>query len=173
MEMSELLIKYGSDKCKEHSYELLYDQFFRNIGDHPIDFLEIGVQYGGSLMAWKDYFPKAKVTGIDIKDQRKWKRPDVEMVVIDVKKYIPDREFDVIIEDGSHNVNDQIFVALNFPKYLKKYGTLFIEDVRKDLALNILDALNKGLKGGYIVSCLDLTRIKDKPDDYIISIQKQ
>lgn len=173
MEVSELLTKYGSDKCKEHSYELIYDGIFRAIGDHPIDFLEIGVQYGGSLMAWKDYFPKAKITGVDIKDQRKWRRPDVEMVVSDVYKYTPDREFDVIIEDGSHNVHDQIYVALNFPKYLKKYGTLFIEDVKRDFAPNIIDALNKGLKGEYIVNMIDLTRIKNKIDDCIISIQKQ
>ncbi len=172
MEISELFTKYGSDKCKEHSYQVIYNPFFANIGDHPIDILEIGVQYGGSLCAFKDYFPKAKVTGIDIKDQRKWRRPDVEMVVVDVKNYTPDRQFDVIIDDASHNANDQIYTGLNYPKYLKQYGTLFIEDVKKRFAPQILQALNE-LKGNYIISIMDLTRLKDKEDDIIISIQKQ
>jgi len=28
--------------------------------------LEIGVQYGGSLKMWRDYFPNAQITGLDI-----------------------------------------------------------------------------------------------------------
>ena len=104
--ISELLKKYGSDKCTSHPYSVVYDPYFKALEGRPIDLLEIGVLHGASLMAWKDYFPDGWVVGIDKEDNRTWKRDDVEFIISDVKDYIPDRTFDVIIDDGSHKPED-------------------------------------------------------------------
>lgn len=173
MKLSELFTKYGSDKCTTHSYGLIYDQYFPTFGNHPLDILEVGVQYGGSLMAWKDFFPLAKVTGVDLEDVRKWKRPDVEMVISDILDYKPDREFDIIIEDGGHQPESQAWAGFTLVKYLKPNGILIIEDIHTDYLLGILDKINKELEEKCIVNVIDLRRIKNVKTDCLIVIVKQ
>ena len=131
------------------------------------------MQYGGSLMAWKDFFPLAKVTGVDLEDVRKWKRPDIEMIISDILKYIPDRNFDIIVEDGSHQPEAQAWAGINLVKYLKPNGVLIIEDIHTDYLLGILDRINKELKGKYVVNVIDLRRIKNNISDCLIVIVKQ
>lgn len=169
--ISEYFNKYGSDKCLHHAYEVAYDSMFSVFQDHlPLDILEIGVQFGGSLMAWKDYFPNAKVTGIDIKDDRRWRRPDVEMLIMDVKNFKPDRQFDIILDDGSHNYPDWFWVAQNLSAHLKPHGMLIVEDIT-------LEAASKGLKElalnqEFITSILDLRRLKDNGNDVLLVVQR-
>ena len=57
MKISEILKTYKTDKANEHSYGDYYDDLFSQYDkDAPISILELGVQGGGSVLAWKDYF---------------------------------------------------------------------------------------------------------------------
>lgn len=169
--ISTLFNKYGSDKCDYHAYEYAYDTIFLSYQDHlPLDILEIGVQFGGSLMAWKDYFPNAKVTGIDIKDDRRWKRPDVEMLIMDVKNFKPDREFDIILDDGSHNFSDWFWAAQNLSDWLKPRGMLIVEDITMEKAAEGIQKLHLG--NDFIVSIVDLRRIKGNDNDVLLCVQR-
>ncbi len=171
--ISRYLDKNGSDKCKTHTYHYIYDGFFASYDRNAsLDILESGIEYGGSLSAWKEYFPNANVTGIDIEDKRleQYKRDDVTFVLSDIKKYKPDREFDVIIEDGNHSNFDAMWSAINMSHWLKMNGTLFIEDVQEAYMAAFL--LWGKLNGDFALSTIDLRRITNTHDNFLIQIQK-
>ena len=42
---------------------------FAPLKTEPLRVLEIGIERGGSLLMWRDYFPNAQVFGIDITDK--------------------------------------------------------------------------------------------------------
>lgn len=63
MKISELFTRYGSDKATEHSYGDFYDSLTENRELKSI--LEVGVEAGYSMSAWKEKFPSSTVIGID------------------------------------------------------------------------------------------------------------
>jgi hypothetical protein len=63
------LDKYDSDKIN-HGYLKEYDPIFEPYVQKKIALLELGVENGGSLLLWRDYFPLGTIAGIDIKLQK-------------------------------------------------------------------------------------------------------
>ena len=58
--------EFGTDKEFNHRYcTAFYDKEFAKYRDQPIQLLEIGIHRGGSLALWHEYFPCAKIIGID------------------------------------------------------------------------------------------------------------
>lgn len=171
--ISYYLNKNKSDKCIDHSYQYLYNRLFSYIDrNEKLDILESGVEKGGSLCAWKEYFPNAKVTGVDIVDTRlpEFIRDDVEFIVTDIKQYKPDRQFDIIIEDGDHSNHDALWAGINLAEHLKLGGHLIIEDVQEGYMIPFL--LWGKLLGDYVVNTIDLRRITHKHDNFLIDIEK-
>ncbi len=73
MNLTELALKHGSDKAGHHNYTPIYEKFFAPYRQQSITLLEMGIggyEYpdrgGASLKMWYDYFPHAKIIGIDI-----------------------------------------------------------------------------------------------------------
>ena len=60
------LDQYDSDKIAG-SYLERYDQILEPWIEKKIVLLELGVRKGGSLLLWRDYFPKGTIVGIDKK----------------------------------------------------------------------------------------------------------
>lgn len=169
--ISAILNKNGSDKCQSHTYQHVYDGLFAGFDRQaPLDILESGIELGGSLSAWKEYFPNARVTGVDIVDQRlpQFKRDDVEFIVTDIKNYQPDRKFDLIIEDGSHSNYDAVSVTVRLSQFLKLGGVLVIEDVQEGFALPFI--LWGQLAGGYIVEAIDMRRLTNTHDNFLLVV---
>jgi hypothetical protein len=120
-----------------HYFEV-YDRFFHNFRHKKIKFLEIGVDNGGSTRMWKDYFgPNAEIIGVDINpDCKSLETENIEIWIGDqsdqsfwesLLKVHP--EFDIILDDGGHTMDQQIitFEAL-FPS-IKNGGLYLCEDV--------------------------------------------
>ncbi|WFU05949.1 glycosyltransferase (plasmid) [Rhizobium sp. CB3171] len=128
----------GSDKWT--SYFKAYESHLQRYRSQSISLLEIGVQNGGSLEIWSKFFPKAeRVLGCDIDPKcalLKFDDPRISVLVGHVNA--PETlaaitqdtaNFDIIIDDGSHVVEDVIKTfALYFP-LLKSGGTFVIEDL--------------------------------------------
>lgn len=134
MEMiSEILKKYDTDKVNPHTYGSVYDNLFSEFDRQAsLNILEIGTQKGGSLCAWKEYFPNATITGIDIVDvvNPKYKREDFKYVLCDINEYKTTDTFDIVIDDGSHWLKDVVHSVSYFSQKLNMNGIMVVEDVQ-------------------------------------------
>lgn len=165
MRISEILAKYETDKVNGHCYGDSYDDIFSEFNrEDPLNILEIGTQKGGSLLAWKEYFPNAKVTGIDIIDVVKpeYRSKDITYIVSDVKNYKTDEEFDIVIDDGSHFLEDVLYTVENFK--LKKNGVMVIEDTQN------VSEWTEAIAKKRDISVRDLRGVNGNYDDYLILI---
>lgn len=133
MKLDQIAIKYGTDKSsKAHNYTRWYEEVFGHLRNESISLLEIGIQNGFSLKMWEEYFTKANIVGIDIVD---CSHMNTERVLT-LRGNQTDRgfmeslgEFDIIIDDGSHqSIDMKISFEIMFPR-LKKGGIYVIEDL--------------------------------------------
>ncbi len=112
--LSQLATKHGTDKGPSgHNYTAIYETIFESIRDKPLKILEIGVLDGASLRMWCDYFPNAEIHGLDINPDCKAfadSRITIHTGAQDDKDLLDSIgvDFDIVIDDGSHQVADQI-----------------------------------------------------------------
>lgn len=145
MKISEILAKYDTDKIIGHSYGDAYDELFSKFDRNAeLNILEVGTQKGGSLCAWQDYFPNAKVTGIDIVDVVKpeYCRDSIRYIISDIKDFKTDEQFDIIIDDGSHFAEDVKYAIDNLN--LKDDGVMIVEDVQDSSLWNNYEMIKTG-----------------------------
>ena len=131
---------YKSDKI-EHGYIQNYESYFEKIRDEKLKILEIGIADGKSLLTWSDYFKNSIIIGIDIHKinivEKKLDRNNIEVhqgsqsdqsfIKEIISKY---KEFDIIIDDGSHLSKDvKKSFELLFPA-LKDNGLYIVEDMQ-------------------------------------------
>ena len=130
--------KLKSDKW-EHYFDI-YDHCLSKFYDKKISFLEIGIQNGGSIeVAQKLFDPKSSISGLDI-DPR---CSDINNILKDVNIYIGsqvdeqllnkiatdhNKNFDVIIDDGSHIQSHMIFTFTRMFQFINDGGVYLIED---------------------------------------------
>lgn len=154
-ELCEFGRKYDTDKSSQisnasnirhcHPYTLFYDDLFKNKRNENLKIAELGIFEGGSLLMWKDYFVNAEIYGFDYNDnfinhfKEKYNNDRVTLSNIDVTnkdsivKAFSSLNilYDIIIEDTTHQFEDQINVIENIYQYLKPGGILIIEDIFK------------------------------------------
>ena len=72
-ELARLAIKYGSDKHGHHYYCDNYERHLGKFKNEPITIIELGIggyhypdRGGAGLKMFADFFPKARIIGIDI-----------------------------------------------------------------------------------------------------------
>ena len=176
----------GTDKNSYHSYiENFYEKEFEPYKESKIDLLEIGIETGGSLKLWKEYFLNSKsIVGVDISNEKidpRYRNIDgVTMYFDDAydKKFSKKFEqFDIIIDDGPHTLGSQLkSIELYLPK-LKKNGLFIIEDIQSiehfDSLINksreICDLIDNQIN--YSVECIDLRDKKGRWDDLIFLVR--
>lgn len=153
MNLTDLADRYGSDKgSAKHRYTELYEMLFRPFRDRAIDFLEMGLQIGGpehgqsadrpttdlpSVRMWLDYFPKARVHGLDVSDFS-WFSHDrftFHRCDMDARDDIAAAAaampgLGIVIDDASHASHHQQFAFLELFPRLKPGGLYVIEDLR-------------------------------------------
>lgn len=164
-----------TDKGIVHSYISVYDSLFEPYQERARNVLEIGIEYGGSLRLWRGYFSNALITGIDIRDHlldldpriRTFKRDAYTHYMVDT---LNDRKYDIIIDDGSHKLEDQLFVMKHYIKLLNSPGLLIIEDIQKEEYIyELMDAVPLSLTP--YVEAIDLRSLKGRYDDMFIKIE--
>jgi len=166
--------RHTTDKGDRHSYLPVYDELFYRFKDKENLILEIGILKGDSLNLWAEYFTKSTIYGIDYTMPRRYKRKYdavhiihadayTESAVVDLSEH---GKFDIIIDDGSHWVPHQKFVAEKYPFLLTDDGVLVIEDLRehnKNIVNNFSEELekctyyvpgkNKGVEDDALIIC--------------------
>ncbi|SDS00487.1 Glycosyltransferase, GT2 family [Halopseudomonas xinjiangensis] len=127
-----------SDKWSLYLKE--YDELLSPYRDRSVNLLEIGIQNGGSLEIWSQYFPKAiRLVGCDINPncaQLEYEDARIAVVVGDANSDESEsailshaKKFDIIIDDGSHTSGDIVRSFARYFPYLKPGGILLAEDL--------------------------------------------
>jgi len=135
MNLIEIGKKYPSSKNISGFIEL-YQKYFSSYRNDKINLLEIGVDNGDSLRIWREYFINANVCGIDI-NKKNFTINDTEILIGDqsdckflqsiINKY---KNFDIIIDDGSHQ-SKHIITSFKFLfPYLNNSGMYVVEDLQ-------------------------------------------
>lgn len=132
--------KIGKVSDKWTSYLEIYDRILRKYQRATCSILEVGVQNGGALEIYAEYFQRAKIiVGCDVNPncaKLQYGDSRIRLVVGDataaetIEKIVAiEPSFDIIIDDASHQSADIIktFVYL-YPK-LKHDGIYVIEDL--------------------------------------------
>ncbi len=147
--------KFDTDKSSQrnnvtnnrhcHPYTLFYDGLFKNKKDENLKIAEIGILYGSSLLMWKEYFKNSEIHGFEYDNglidnfKNSFDNDRITLSNLDVtnkdsinKAFLNlNTQYDIIIEDTTHQFEDQIRVIENTYQYLKPGGIMIIEDIFK------------------------------------------
>ena len=67
----QTLHSFSTDKNSTHTYLDIYDELFAKFQYKPINLIEVGYSYGGSVELWEAYFSEATIFCVDIRDDFK------------------------------------------------------------------------------------------------------
>mgnify|MGYP003649735530 CR=1 FL=1 len=151
--LRQLIDNYGSDK-NVNQYTPIYHSIFNPLRNNDINLLEIGIgtmvpnapssmvgygigdyKPGASLKAFRDFFPNGKIYGGDVQEDCMFEEERIKTFLFNSTKLeecniaLGDLQFDIIIDDGLHEVNAQLNTFNNLFYRLKSGGYYFIEDI--------------------------------------------
>jgi len=159
--LDNLFSHYNTDKAnfinngkdKGHGYAKFYEKHLTKFKYQKINILEIGSFAGASAAAFVKFFPNAQVYCLDINLLNfKYSSKKIHTFGVNTsdKKMISNlllkidffnsiKKFDIIIDDGSHKLSDQLKALDFFYKYVSNEGFYIIEDYKFP---NYFDHLN-------------------------------
>lgn len=164
--------KYQTDKGGEstmyggmmgggcHNYTPTYHELFGSARNDIKMVLEIGINAGGSLRMWKEYFPSALIVGLD---NNPWALVHTEdrimclladqndqASLLNAISKIGDQRgcFNVIIDDGSHVRRHQRVSMETLLPFLSPGGLYVVEDLGRNFPLEV-DTLVSLVPDGY------------------------
>lgn len=138
----------GSDRESNHRYGDAYEQIITNSFPFVFDdndrrvtprnwvrlMMEIGVADGSSLLAWREVFPNATIVGMDIHHSDKAHGERIEFHLGDQRsledcyRVTAGRQFDVIVEDATHQLADSLLTLLYLWPFVRPGGLYVIEE---------------------------------------------
>lgn len=149
--LCELARFYGTDKGGNHlsagdtvhRYTPHYYKLFKDRRHDVKCVVEIGIAHGHSLRMWHDWFLEARIIGIDSNKDCLFTEERIDCYQADQGSYnelievvrtvrMANPQWDLIIDDGSHQDHHQIFTARTLMPYLKPDGYYIIEDLNVD-----------------------------------------
>lgn len=177
---------------KTHSYGYVYEAFFGSRRHEIRSVLEVGIGYptgtlpgdrklaGGSLRVWREYFPNARIYGGDInedalfQDDGIWTGQVDQLSTDSIRQFldeIPDKAFDVIIDDGLHEFEaNRVLFEAAVPS-LAPEGIYFIEDCQPETREKFRKYFQESPWRVDFFSGLRFNRFRTK-DDTIIAVRK-
>jgi cephalosporin hydroxylase len=185
MSLQELVNNTKTDKDTTHSYLPLYQQLLIKKKDTAKNVLEIGIQQGGSIKLWKDFFINADVYGLDIMNSDKvWDSiSNKDRIILHTSTDAYSDEFfntnflnknirfDFMLDDGPHTLESMIQFIKLYSQIMTPDGILIIEDVQSWSWINILiNSVPENLKE--YIKTYDLRHIKGRYDDIVFTIDK-
>ena len=120
-----------------HYFDIYHRHLAKFVG-REVNLCEVGIYSGGSVSMWREYLgPASQIYGVDIEEAcRVYAGEGVDVFIGDQG----DREFwrsfvakvpplDVVIDDGSHQTDDQILTLESLLGHLRPGGVYIVEDV--------------------------------------------
>ncbi len=150
--IDDLFHHYGSDKSNKikisnstgHGYSKFYTKYLENLKNKKNNILEIGSFAGASAASFVKYLPGSRIFCFDINISNfNFDSKDIhvyginainikktEKILKNIFKNYNFELFDIIIDDGSHNLSDMLISFSSFFKHLKKNGVFVIEEFK-------------------------------------------
>lgn len=134
MSLHKLGLKHNTDKSHLHGYLDYYQGHLHTIKDKKIRFLEVGIHLGDSLRMWEEYFQNGEIIGVDIDDKSHIDGGRIKTYIVDQTdpeqlRSIPGN-FDVIVDDGGHTMEQQQVTLSVLMDKLNSGGTYILEDLQ-------------------------------------------
>lgn len=175
MNVSDVLAKYPTDKHTTHSYDVVYNELFKDIRLTATAILEIGVASGGSVRAWRDYFENALIIGVDIDSNNIFQEDRIITINADQRDtstlqslvVFTSGGFDVVIDDGSHDIGDQLTSLKSLWGFVKRGGLYIIEDIQNIEHADLFDQFNDAS-----LTVADRRSVKGRYDDIMVILRK-
>jgi FkbM family methyltransferase len=180
--LSDIISRMGlvTDKNSLHSYcDHFYEAELARYRDRPVQVVEIGIDQGGSLMLWAEAIPRARVLGVDLQLRGDCERNCAAYggrIQFSLgNAYMPESlvhfpKADIVIDDGPHSVESQVFAAQHFPSRINPGGILVIEDIVSIEAANtIMSAVPPHLRA--YAAIIDLRYVKGRDDDIMLVVR--
>lgn len=162
-ELCTLAEKYKADKGPysigsvnmghRKGYTAVYTMFMESLRHKHVDMCELGLQTGDSIYLFKEYFKDMDYYGYD-NNQDSVNRctalniPNTYLVKGNVSNEELDnafktwnKQFDIILDDSSHEIEHQLNIIKTGAKYLKSGGILIIEDLERNWPENIYESI--------------------------------
>lgn len=203
--LDELSRKYKLDKnvasgC--HNYIPGYTSVFEDVRYEVQNVLEIGIgsvengqmcgvvpqgyKTGNSLKCWSEYFVNAKIIGIDVFEHKELNTDKITTLVADQSNETDlqnvinniNCDLDIIIDDGSHIGEHQVFSFMFLNKFLSKNGIYVIEDIQpnnidKFIDLSIFpENFVTYIKENFEILYFDSRRTFYRADDFMVVFKK-
>jgi cephalosporin hydroxylase len=183
--LEKLVDNSRTDKNTVHSYLPLYQNLLESKKETAKNVLEIGIQRGGSIKLWNDFFTNATIYGVDIMEIN-----DVWDDIKNNEKIIlytssdayddnffnntfldKDLEFDIIIDDGPHTLKSMKKFIKLYSQIISDNGILIIEDISSwEWIERLKNEVPEYLKE--YIKVYDLRDKKNRSDDIVFTIDK-
>jgi len=135
MNLEEIVDNSRTDKNTVHSYIPLYQNLLINKRETAKNVLEIGIERGGSIKLWSDFFTNANVYGLDIINiNNVWEGiKNSEKIILHTSTDAYNNDFfinhflnknircDFMLDDGPHTLESMI-------QFIKLYSQIMTDD---------------------------------------------
>jgi cephalosporin hydroxylase len=185
MSLEEIVDSSRTDKNTTHSYLPLYQHLLSHKKETAKHVIEVGVQNGGSIKLWRDFFTNAVVHGVDVIDIHSiWGgiKNDPNIVLhastdaydgefVTNQFLNKNIQFDFLLDDGPHTLQSMKQFIVLYSQIMTHDGILIIEDVQSWDWINLLtNEVPSHLK--QFVKVYDLRLVKGRYDDIVFTIDK-
>lgn len=198
MSLVELISKHRTDKGHSdnfgHNYVNFYQKVFEPLREKKLNILEIGVLFGDSLKLWQEFFSFSEIYGIDnfqVRDGHQFhgfKPVENEKIIQDLSNYerinffdidceneilvkenFDTIKFDIIIDDASHEPQQQKNNYKLFSQFMNNDSMYICEDVRSyDFACELSEYI-KSISPNKIVEIHEFN-VEYRSDDRLIFV---
>lgn len=165
--LHEIGLHNHTDKSYDHNFMDFYEIYFKPLRQQKINLLEIGIWNGESLKTFNEYFTEGQIYGFDIMNRTQYASGRMHVDIGDqsnkdfLKTVFPNvKEFDIIIDDGSHFCSHQQISFGTLFQRLKSGGIYIIEDLHTSFVprfCNIPDCSDSTVKFLYTLDLKDPT----------------
>lgn len=169
-----------TDKNSLHSYcDHFYEKEMARYRDRDVQLVEIGIDQGGSLMLWAEALPRARILGVDLQLRGDCERNcasyggRIQLSIGNAymqESLVHFPEADIVIDDGPHSLDSQLFAIKFFLPRVRAGGLFVIEDVAsRENAEILLASVPMHLRAH--AEIVDLRAIKNRHDDIMLVVR--
>jgi hypothetical protein len=183
--LDEIGLEQGTDKStRAHGYLPIYEQYLGHLRDETFDLIEIGVFKGASLRTWAEYFPHARVLGVDFHDSGRYATDRIRIERGDQGSPEWRTEFAarvaplVFIDDASHKWSHQIDTFRDLFPSVRPGGYYILEDIQTSFGPKYAEIYGLGPETAYdymagVIRGVVAAKFADEPrDDFEVYCRK-